>query len=188
MKRDGPALLHARLTRLDPAIAAKIHPNDAFRLIRALEIVEITGRRVSELWEAHRRGLIRPPALLVGLRRQRTDLYRRINDRVDRMGASGLVEEVDRLLKAGHPPHLKPLRSHNYRHIVAYLCGQRGWEEAMRRTKQETRHYAKRQMTWFRSERAITWFDLTESEPDRITALVIDHIRRRRERNGTHSN
>ena len=187
IKRGGPALLHARLTRLDPAIAAKVHPKDAFRLIRALEIIEITGRRVSELWKAHRQGLMRPSTLLVGLRRERTVLYRRINDRVDRMGASGLVEEVDRLLKAGHPPHLKPLRSHNYRHIVAYLLGQQGWEEAVRRTQQETRHYAKRQMTWFRSENEITWFDPTDSEPDRITALLIEHIQRRRERHGTDS-
>jgi len=185
MKRGGPALLHARLTHLDPATAAKIHPKDAFRLIRALEIIEITGRRVSELWKAHRQGLMRPSTLLVGLRRERTALYRRINDRVDRMGASGLVEEVDRLLKAGYPPHLKPLRSHNYRHIVAYLLGQQGLEEAVRRTKQETRHYAKRQMTWFRSEDEIAWFDVMDNDPDRITELLIEHIQRRRERYGT---
>jgi tRNA dimethylallyltransferase len=185
VKRDGPALLHARLARLDPATAAKIHPRDTFRLIRALEIIEITGRRVSELWAAHRRGRVRPSALLVGLRRERAVLYRRINDRVDRMGASGLVEEVDRLLKAGHPPQLKPLRSHNYRHIVGYLLGQQDWEEAVRRTKQETRHYAKRQMTWFRSESEITWFDLTDSDPDRITALLIEHIQPWREAHGT---
>jgi tRNA dimethylallyltransferase len=184
VKRDGPGLLHARLARLDPAIAAKIHPKDVFRLIRALEIIEITGRRVSELWEAHRQGLMRASTLLVGLRRERTELYRRIDDRVDRMSASGLVEEVDRLLKAGHPPNLKPLRSHNYRHIVGYLLGRQGWEEAVGRTKQETRHYAKRQMTWFRSEGEITWFDLTDSEPERMTALVIEHIQRRRERYG----
>jgi len=185
MKRGGPALLHARLTHLDPAIAGKIHPKDAFRLIRALEIIEITGRRVSELWGTHRQRLVRPSILLLGLRRERTALYHRINDRVDRMGASGLVEEVDRLLKAGYPPHLKPLRSHNYRHMVAYLLGQQGWEEAVRRTKQETRHYAKRQMTWFRSEDEITWFDVTDNDPDRITELLIEHIQRRRARHGT---
>ncbi|MGH7351907.1 MAG: tRNA (adenosine(37)-N6)-dimethylallyltransferase MiaA [Candidatus Methylomirabilales bacterium] len=185
MKRGGPALLHARLTHLDPAIAGKIHPKDAFRLIRALEIIEITGRRVSELWETHRQGLVRPSILLLGLRRERTALYHRINDRVDRMGASGLVEEVDRLLKAGYPPHLKPLRSHNYRHMVAYLLGQQGWEEAVRRTKQETRHYAKRQMTWFRHEDEITWFDVTDNDPDRITELLIEHIQRQRARYGT---
>lgn len=185
MQRGGPAPLHARLTHLDPATAGKIHPRDAFRLIRALEIIEITGRRVSELRDTHRQRLVRPSILLVGLRRERAALYHRINDRVDRMGASGLVEEVDRLLKAGYPPHLKPLRSHNYRHMVAYLLGQQGWEEAVRRTKQETRHYAKRQMTWFRSEDEITWFDVTDDDPDRITELLIEHIQRRRERHGT---
>src|SRR3989304_5386855 len=126
-----------------------------------------------------------PPPPPAGLRGERTALYRRITDRVDRMGASGLVEEVDRLLKAGYPPHLKPLRSHNYRPMVAYLLGQQGWEEAVRRTKQETRHYAKRQMTWFRSEDEITWFDVTDNDPDRITELLIEHIQRRRARHGT---
>jgi tRNA dimethylallyltransferase len=185
MKTGGPALLHARLTHLDPARAEKIHPNDAFRLIRALEIIEITGRRVSDLWGIHRRGLMRPSILLLGLRRERTALYDRINDRVDQMVALGLVEEVDRLLKAGHPPNLKPLRSHNYRHIIAYLLGQHGLEEAVRRTKQETRHYAKRQMTWFRSKNEITWFDVTDSDSARTTTLLIEHIQRRREQHGT---
>ncbi|MCI0483559.1 MAG: tRNA (adenosine(37)-N6)-dimethylallyltransferase MiaA [candidate division NC10 bacterium] len=185
MKKRGAALLHARLTHLDPSVAARIHPKDAFRLIRALEIIEVTGRRVSELWEAHRQGLMRPSTLLLGLRRERTALYNRINDRVDRMVASGLVEEVDRLLKAGHPPHLKPLRSHNYRHIIAYLLGDEDLDEAVRRTKQETRHYAKRQMTWFRSENEITWFDVTDGDSDRTAALLIEHIQRRRERYGT---
>ncbi len=185
MKRGGAALLHARLTHLDPSVAARIHPKDAFRLIRALEIIEVTGRRVSELWEAHRQGLMRPSTLLLGLRRERTALYNRINDRVDRMVASGLVEEVDRLLKAGHPSHLKPLRSHNYRHIIAYLLGHEDLDEAVRRTKQETRHYAKRQMTWFRSENEITWFDVTDGDSDRTAALLIEHIQRRRERHGT---
>jgi tRNA dimethylallyltransferase len=101
------------------------------------------------------------------------------------MVALGLVEEVDRLLKAGHPPNLKPLRSHNYRHIIAYLLGQHGLEEAVRRTKQETRHYAKRQMTWFRSKNEITWFDVTDSDSARTTTLLIEHIQRRREQHGT---
>lgn len=181
----GPERLHQRLSSLDPPTAARIHPRDAFRLIRALEILEVTGRRVSDLWEAHRKDLVHPPALFLGLRRERTALYRRINDRVDRMIESGLVEEVERLLQAGYPSDLKPFRSHNYRHIVAFLLGQEKFEEAVRRTKQETRQYAKRQMTWFRREKEVTWFDLTEGPSRRFTETMVGQIRGLQERYGT---
>lgn len=185
VERGGPERLHHRLSRLDPPTAARIHPRDAFRLIRALEILEVTGRRVSDLWELHRKRLVHSPALFLGLRRERTALYRRINDRVDRMIESGLVEEVERLLQSGYPSHLKPFRSHNYRHIVAFLLGQEKFEEAVRRTKQETRHYAKRQMTWFRREKEITWFDLTEGTSGRFTETMVGQIRGLQERYGT---
>lgn len=185
VERGGPEMLHQRLSSLDPPTAARIHPRDAFRLIRALEILEVTGRRVSDLWELHRKRLVHPPALFLGLRRERTALYRRINERVDRMIECGLVEEVERLLQAGYPPHLKPFRSHNYRHIVAFLLGQEKFEEAVRRTKQETRHYAKRQMTWFRREKEITWFDLTEGTSRRFTETMVGQIRGLQERYGT---
>lgn len=184
-EKDGPEGLHARLNRLDPSTATRIHPRDSFRLIRALEIMEVTGRRVSDLWEAHREKLVHPPLLFLGLRREREALYRRINDRVDRMVEAGLVEEVERLLQAGYPSNLKPFRSHNYRHIVAFLLGQEKFEEAVRRTKQETRHYAKRQMTWFHREREITWFDLTDGESGKITEMMVERIEGRREPYGT---
>lgn len=184
VERGGPDVLHARLNRLDPPTAARIHSRDSFRLIRALEIIEATGKRVSDLWEAHRKGLVQPPILFLGLRRDRTVLYRRINDRVDRMLSSGLVAEVERLLEAGYPSTLKPFRSHNYRHIVAFLLGREDLEEAVRRTKQDTRRYAKRQMTWFRREKDMTWFDLTNAESERITETLIGHIQGIRERYG----
>ncbi|MFQ5846455.1 MAG: tRNA (adenosine(37)-N6)-dimethylallyltransferase MiaA [Candidatus Methylomirabilales bacterium] len=176
---DGPEVLHARLTHLDPSTAARIHPRDAFRLIRALEIIEVTGRRVSELQAAHREGLVLPSVLFLGLRRERAALYRRIDDRVDRMVECGLVEEVRELLEAGYAANIKPLRSHNYRHIVAFLLGQGTLEEAVWRTKQGTRHYAKRQMTWFRREQGVTWFDLPDADSGRITEALIASIRNR---------
>ncbi len=184
VERGGPDVLHARLNRLDPPTAARIHSRDSFRLIRALEIIEATGKRVSDLWEAHRKGLVQPSILFLGLRRDRTVLYRRINDRVDRMLSSGLVAEVERLLEAGYPSTLKPFRSHNYRHIVAFLLGREDLEEAVRRTKQDTRRYAKRQMTWFRREKDMMWFDLTNAESERITEALIGHIQGIRERYG----
>ncbi|MEE9154716.1 MAG: tRNA (adenosine(37)-N6)-dimethylallyltransferase MiaA [candidate division NC10 bacterium] len=185
VEKGGPEVLHARLNRLDPPTAARIHSRDSFRLIRALEIIEITGKRVSELWEAHRKELAQSSVLFLGLRRERTELYRRINDRVDRMFASGLVEEVKQLLEEGYPSDLKPFRSHNYRHIAALLLGQEDLEDSVQRTKQETRHYAKRQMTWFRREKEITWFDLTDAESRRTTETLIERIQRLRGRYGT---
>jgi tRNA dimethylallyltransferase len=176
VERGGPGVLHARLNRLDPPTAARVHPRDTLRLIRALEIIEVTGKRVSDLWEAHRTGLVQPSVLFLGLQRDRTALYRLINDRVDRMVASGLVAEVEQLLQAGYPSTLKPFRSHNYRYIVSFLLGRMGLEEAVKRTKQETRHYAKRQMTWFRHEKDITWFDLTDAESERITETLVERI------------
>lgn len=184
VERSGPEKLHTRLKGLDPLAASKIHPRDAFRLIRALEIIEVTGERVSDLWRMHRTALSRPFTLLVGFRRERGDLYRRINDRVDRMMASGLVEEVGQLLEQGYPHKLKPFHSHNYRHIVAFLLRQESLEEAVSRTKKETRHYAKRQMTWFHREEGITWLDLTEGEFRRVTGALIQHIEGVRERYG----
>ena len=183
VERGGPERLHTRLEGLDPLAASKIHPRDAFRLIRALEIIEVTGERVSDLWKAHRKRLERPLPLLLGFQRERSDLYRRINDRVDRMVESGLVDEVRQLLEGGYPHDLKPFRSHNYRHIVAFLLGRENLEEAVSRTMKETRHYAKRQMTWFRREEGITWLDLTESESG-ITGALIQRIQRVRERYG----
>jgi tRNA dimethylallyltransferase len=183
-KYGGPEVLHARLARLDPLAADRIHPRDLFRLVRALEIIEVTGRRVTDLWEVHRRGLVRPASLLLGLHRERTDLYGRINDRVDRMIESGLIGEVKKLLAAGYSPHIKPFRSHNYRYIVAFLLGEKSLEEATKLTKQETRHYAKRQMTWFRRETDITWFDLMHVESSTVREVLIQQIQRARERHG----
>lgn len=185
VERGGSQVLHARLNRLDPSTAVRIHPRDSFRLIRALEIIEVTGKRVSDLWEDHRKAVVQPSVLFLGLRRDRTTLYQRINERVDRMVMSGLVAEVEQLLAAGYPSSLKPFRSHNYRHITTFLLGAGNLEEAVERTKQETRHYAKRQMTWFRREKGIQWFDLTDPEFERITASLIEQIQGARERYGT---
>lgn len=183
-EHGGPEVLHTRLARLDPVAADRVHPRDLFRLVRALEIIEVTGRRVTDLWAAHRQGLARPLALLLGLCRERTELYRRINDRVDRMVKCGLIAEVKTLLEAGYAPNIKPFHSHNYRHMVAFLLGEVSLAEAIGRTKQETRQYAKRQMTWFRREADIVWVDLTHTECSTVQEILIEHIHLAREKHG----
>jgi tRNA dimethylallyltransferase len=151
-----PALL-ARLASLDPATARRLAPGDTYRIIRALEVVEATGRPISEL-HAHHNFQDRPYVTLkVGLDLPREELYRRIEDRVESMLAQGWLEEVRRLLKR-YPSGIKPLMALGYRHLVAHLAGHLSLPEAAELTKTETRRYAKRQLTWFRADPEVRWF------------------------------
>ena len=155
--REGPGALHARLAAADPEAAARIHPNDAVRIVRALEILATSGERPSTL--RHRQGEARPSfvPLLIGLQWSRQDLYRRIDARVEAMVARGLVSEVAGLLARGLSPDLKPLQSIGYRQVIAHLQGRYPLETTLRLIQQETRRFAKRQLTWFRKEPGIRW-------------------------------
>ena len=154
----GMEVLHERLQRVDPTGAATIHPNDSYRIIRALEVFESTGRPLSEHHRAH--GFAHSPyrVLKIGLFVDREMLYDRINKRVECMLASGLIDEVKRLLKKGFGPRLKSMRSIGYRHMVNFLEGEVTWDETIRLFKRDTRRYAKRQLTWFRADPDIEWF------------------------------
>lgn len=166
-REKGPAVLHARLSELDPAAAGRIHPNDAFRIIRAIEIFETTGKPLSEYHEAH--GFSDQPyrVLKLGLSMDRERLYDRINRRVDLMIEMGLVDEVKSLLDRGYSSDLKSMGSLGYRHISAWLESRETWEETVRLLKRDTRRYAKRQMTWFRADPSIEWF-----EPDQLEDMI----------------
>lgn len=153
----GARSLHERLRALDPPSAERIHPGDLFRIVRALELLEITGRRPSEL----RPALWDPPRVtvsaLVVLTREREELYRLIDERARRMWEAGLVSEVGSLLAAGCAPDLPALKSLGYRQAVAYLQGRRSAAEALAEMQRATRNYARRQLTWFRREPAALW-------------------------------
>jgi tRNA dimethylallyltransferase len=155
--RDGTAALHARLARQDPASAARIHSEDRFRIIRALELSAVAGRPASDLrpglWEA------RPPAdaCFVVLNRERAELYARIDARCAAMWRAGLVEEVRGLLAAGYAADLRPLMALGYRQAVAVLDGRLSPEAGLEEMQRTTRQYARRQLTWFRREPAATW-------------------------------
>ena len=166
----GTDALYRRLCECDPNAATKIHPHDTFRIVRALEIYEITGHPISAYHQEHQ---LAPPlfdVLKIGLSRQREVLYERINRRVDLMIEEGLVDEVKSLLKRGYSSELKPLQSIGYRHIVDFFEGHLSWEDTLQSLKQDTRRYAKRQMTWFNADSQVKWMDADHL--DEITKTI----------------
>ncbi|MBI3997488.1 MAG: tRNA (adenosine(37)-N6)-dimethylallyltransferase MiaA [Armatimonadetes bacterium] len=154
----GPASLHARLAEVDPVAASRIHPHNVRRVIRALEVMRLTGRPLSA---QQRRG--GPPGFvaMVGLWIEREQLYRQIEARVDAQLAAGLVEETRGLLARGVPPDAPSMQALGYKEIAGWLRGAYDYEEAIRRLKRNTRRYAKRQLTWFRRDPRIRWVDAT---------------------------
>lgn len=144
--------LHDRLAQVDPETAARLHPHDLFRVIRALEVFELTGRTLSSFHTEH--GLAEKPyqVLLCALTLPCEELYGRIEARTRRMFEAGLVEEVQNLLKRGYTPDLKPLKSIGYKQVVDFLNGTISLDQARVEMIKKTRRYAKRQMTWLRSQ------------------------------------
>ncbi len=160
----GSPSLHRRLLACDPASAAKIHPNDTFRIVRALEIHEKTGLPISAFHATHQFSRARYHTLKIGLRMDREELYDRIDQRVDAMIAAGLLAEVNQLLEKGYHGNLKAMQSIGYRHMTDYLMGNTGWEESVALLKRDSRRYAKRQLTWFAADREIRWFSPDQRE------------------------
>lgn len=157
--RVGAEALHRRLREVDPSSAGRIRPSDRQRIVRALEVYEATGEPMSS-WQARpREGGIGEGAVVVGLRMERTALYARIEKRVERMISEGLVEEVERLRGMGYRPEGSALGTFGYREVFAHLEGEMPLAEVVRAIQQETRRYAKRQMTWFRGEGRVRWVD-----------------------------
>lgn len=161
-ERLGRQGLHERLSRVDPVAAARIHPNDLLRIVRALEVYESTGVPISDHHDRH--GFSDSPyrVLKLGLRRERRQLYDRINQRVEDMVRGGLVEEVEGLFQRGYDRELKSMSAIGYRHVAAYLAGELTWNETLETLKRDTRRYAKRQMTWFGADPQIEWFEPTQ--------------------------
>ena len=153
----GLAGLHQRLTALDPATAARLSPQDSYRILRALEVMAATGRPLSSLFAAH--GFRESPyrVLKLGLSLPREELYRRIDARAEAMLAQGWLKEVE-ALRQDYPPGLKPLQALGYRHLIAHLEGRWSLAEALALIQRDTRHYAKRQLTWFRADPEVRWF------------------------------
>lgn len=161
-KNKGRWYLHQELTKIDPAAASRIHPNDTFRIIRALEVFHLTGKSISEQHQKHQFKESYFDVLKLGLIRDRKELYRRIEKRVDLMVNSGLVEEVKNLLAKGYPSTIKPFKSLGYKQILGFLQGETDMDEAVRLIKRNTKRYAKRQITWFKKDSEIQWITLPQ--------------------------
>jgi tRNA dimethylallyltransferase len=159
-EEKGVDFLYQRLMSVDPETASHLHPHDLFRTIRALEIIDSTGIPISFYRAQHRFGEKPYRTLKIGLEMNRGMLYRRIAERVDQMVERGFLQEVKRLIEMGYSPELKPMQSLGYKQMVKYILKQTGWTEAIGQMKRDTRHYAKRQWTWFRADPEIEWRDV----------------------------
>ncbi len=164
---EGTAGLYAVLQDRDPTSADRIHPNDRFRIIRALETLEGTGHPISDLQRRHGFAQARFETFKIGLEIDREALYARINRRVEAMIAEGLLSEVRGLLARGYAADLKSMQAIGYRHMIDFLTGKTPWKETVALMKRDTRRYAKRQFTWFKSDPDIIW-----STPEEVLRLA----------------
>jgi tRNA dimethylallyltransferase len=168
----GDDFLHHRLEQVDPSTASRLHSRDRVRIIRALEVFEATGVPISFFQEQHRFGERPYATLKIGLDMERRILYQRIDRRVDRMVERGLLKEVESLIGMGYGPELKPMQSLGYKQMFHYLERKLDWDEAIRQIKRDTRHYAKRQCTWFKADPEIHWYD-----PGREREKIISEVK-----------
>jgi tRNA dimethylallyltransferase len=163
-KSRGLAQLYCDLLRIDPESAARIHPNDRQRILRAIEVFELTGVSLSVLQKRHGFKEKLFPSVKVFINREREVLFERINRRVDFMIESGLKDEVEMLLGMGYRAQLKSMQSLGYKQMSAHISGALSLDEASRLIKRESRHYAKRQITWFRGDHEFRPFDADDVE------------------------
>ncbi|WP_064093912.1 tRNA (adenosine(37)-N6)-dimethylallyltransferase MiaA [Rossellomorea aquimaris] len=162
VKRYGNEWLHTKLLETDSEAGKSIHPNNVRRVIRALEIYHCTGKKMSEFQAEQKQELLYDIAL-IGLTMDRDLLYGRINDRVDLMMNQGLLEEVKSLYDEGLKS-AQSVQAIGYKELFEYLDGEVSLERAIENLKQNSRRYAKRQLTWFRNKMDVTWYDMTNKE------------------------
>jgi tRNA dimethylallyltransferase len=176
IESDGAERLLQELRVIDPVAAAKMLPSNTRRIVRALEVYHLTGIPISILQQS----LIDIPftPILVGLEWDRSVLYQRINDRVDEMLSVGLLDEVRSLAERGYAPTLNSLQTTGYMEAFRYMTGEMTYDQMVDLIKQNTRRYAKRQLTWFRHDPRITWFRLDgEHDFQNVARKIVRHFR-----------
>jgi tRNA dimethylallyltransferase len=172
--KRAPGYLHRLLARIDHATAEKIHPHDTPKLIRALEVCLRSRQKMSELWQRGRDPLVGFRILRYGLNPSRTALYRRINQRAEHMLREGLIEETRQLIEK-YGSGARPFGSLGYKQAAEFLRGNLPSEQTLSTIQQAHRNYAKRQMTWFRREPEVTWFNGFGEDPEiqqRVVSLL----------------
>ena len=177
-KEKGAGYLHDMLRTVDPKSAEDIHANNVKRVIRALEYYHQTGQRISEHNEQERQKESPYEFVYFVLNAPREKLYERIDKRVDQMMEEGLVEEVKRLKEMGCTKEMVSMQGLGYKEILEYLDGACSLEKAVYTIKRDTRHFAKRQLTWFRRERQVTWIqkETYDYDEDRILEAMISYL------------
>jgi tRNA dimethylallyltransferase len=169
----GPYHLFKKLKEVDPKAAQRIHPNDLVRIIRALEVYELTGKPITLL---HEKGDYEPfemSLIKVGLTLDRKKLYERIDLRVEKMISEGFLDEVKELKKKGYSSGLKAFKTVGYQELFSCMEGKIDFSSAVERIKLNTRHYAKRQLTWFKKDKEIKWLD---AEREGLTELIVKYF------------
>jgi tRNA dimethylallyltransferase len=179
-KEEG--LLYQKLIAVDPVSARKIHFKDRYKIGRALEVFYATGRPISSFHAEHPfSSEPKNTFLIIGLRRDRADLFKRIEARVDQQFQNGLVAEITETLESGLSPELPAMRALGILHVISYIQGRQTLAETVSLLKRDTRHYAKRQMTWFSADSNIFWIDLKADESPLETFDRIAHLLRKEE-------
>ena len=175
-QEKGKAFVHGLLQEADPEAAARLHINDFRRVVRALEVASLGNEHISEQREAAG-GELAYDAYVIGLRRERQALYARIEERVDAMLEAGLADEVRSLLAEGVPRDCPAMKGIGYREMLAYLVGSMDLPLAAEEIKKATRHFAKRQLTWFRKMPYVHWYAASQGEELLLEKICTD-IRR----------
>jgi tRNA dimethylallyltransferase len=172
--REG---LYAELMRVDPQAAARLHPNDESKVLRAVEVYRLSGRPLSAVQDEHRFQEMPFSTLLIGLQRPKESLYRRIEERIDWQLTHGMVEETRALLDDGYGRGLGSMKGLGYRQVGGYLVNEYDYAEMVHQFKRDTRRFAKRQLTWFRKEPGVQWVSIADHEPlEQVAGAVITHI------------
>ena len=161
---------------VDSETAFRLHPHDKVRIIRALEVYELTGQPISSLHATPKEKEPDYNLTMIGFRRGRKELYQRINERVDRMLQEGLVKEVKNLLTKRFSKDLIALKGLGYKEIIGYLVGEYDLKEAIRLLKRNSRRFAKRQLTWFNQDKRIHWVEIGEDDSANKVATAIIKI------------
>lgn len=181
-KREGAEVLHERLRAVDPESCERIHAHNIKRVIRAIEFYEKTGKKISEHNREQRRNDSLCNFAYFVLTDSRERIYQRINERVDLMMEQGLAEEVRALRESGCRRDMVSMQGLGYKELLAYLEGEISLEEAVYLIKRDTRHFAKRQLTWFRREKEVTWVEknVFDYDSQKILDFMQDFLREKR--------